>query len=288
MRLEGSIYFMQTLQNQATQFLFTEVARRHKQNWLGAMRVAPDQTQAASASLLGTLQNWSMPLDEKLHRRLRGVQSLSHLLECYLLKGVRLDSHMGLWGMLSNTYPLRLRTDIPTPHEMLDLQCQGERFVTYLCLPEQLDESIGRFKGAFEFLLHDLEHAHKFFGDPQLFRGQLTFFNCLRAVLPHFDPWMTDPLFAKDMNYLMSDMNSHPVHLFKYLKAIVLTACLRAGEDQPEKLDEVWHQVLRDWQAPEEVRTSALKINHPGIETGADQVKLFEFFCQRFDSVYHS
>jgi hypothetical protein len=124
--------------------------------------------------------------------------------------------------------------------------------------------------------MHDLEHAHKFFGDPELFRGQIHFFNRLRLSLPRFEEWRADPLFAKDLDYLLSDMNSHPVHLVKYLKAIVLTAELRRGGE--EKLDAFWAGLFDEWEMPGEVRQAGLRINRPGLETGTDQSMIHDFF----------
>jgi hypothetical protein len=277
MRLEGSIYGMQHLQSGLCEFVFREVARRQKNLWLGATRQS-QMSKYSTSPIVMQLEEWEMPLDEKTRRRLTGVQTVSDLLEHFLLKGVRLDSHMGFWGLVSGRYPLILRTDVPQPITMLQRQCRGERYVTYLNTKEDLNRPIGRFSGSFEFLMHDLEHAHKFFGDEEMFRGQVKFFNLLKAILPRMQKWLVDPLFEKDLNYLMSDMNSHPVHLFKYLKAIVLTAELRRGNEDHAGLDAFWIEVLAEWRTPEDIREAALRINRPGLETGADQNLVHEFF----------
>jgi len=270
-------------------FVFQEVARRHQRQWLGAARSSPSQIFSREISpLLALFEKWDLPIDQRLVDRMAGVETIQQMLERYLLKGVRLDSHLGLVGLVSGEYRLHLRHDIPTPREMLDGQCQGLRYVTYLNRREDLDKPVGRFAGAFEFLLHDLEHAHKFFGDTGRFRGQRVFFNLLRDVLPLFKEWQDDDSFTKDMDYLISDMNSHTVHLFKYLKAIVLTASLRRGPDDPERLDQLWNKVLDLWQAPPQVRAAALKINHPGRENREDQLVIHDFFLSRFDSVCES
>ena len=277
MRLEGSIYGMQHLQTRVSEFIFREVARRQKSQWLGASRRSR-MSEYSTSPIVMQLEKWQVPLDQRTRQRLTGVQTVSELLEYFLLKGVRLDSHLGFWGLVSGRYPLILRTDIPQPLAMLQRQCCGERYVTYLDREEDLEKPIGRFGGSFEFLMHDLEHAHKFFGDAELFRGQVNFFSLLKAILPSLQTWISDPLFEKDLNYLMSDMNSHPVHLFKYMKAIVLTAELRQGHEDHTKLDAFWMDVLNKWQAPADIRDAALRINRPGLETGADQILVHDFF----------
>jgi hypothetical protein len=73
-------------------------------------------------------------------------------------------------------------------------------------------------------------------------------------------------------------MNSHPVHLFKYLKAIVLTSSLRLGEET--SLNKMWTSVGELWQMDEEICRSALNINHPGIESEEDQRRIAGFFMR--------
>ena len=75
----------------------------------------------------------------------------------------------------------------------------------------------------------------------------------------------------------MSDMNSHPVHLFKYLKAVVLTSTLRRNSFEEAELNKLWTEVARLWQMDATTLSSALKINHPEVETVADQLAIADF-----------
>jgi len=206
------------------------------------------------------------------------IHSYAQLFQHYHLKAVREDSQTGLLGWLTGEYPLEARLDVPTPREMLDIQCQGRRIATLLLKPGQQNSPIGRHAGAYEFLLHDLEHAHKFFGGE--FEGQVRFFKLLRKAIEqgHFQPFALDAQFENELNYLMSDMNSHPVHLLKYLKAIALNAFHRLGGDK-DRLLKTWSEELFDrWGLPAVVKHSALKINYPGIESDGDRHRVAGFF----------
>jgi hypothetical protein len=258
-------------------YVLENLARRHGPLWLGASK-SKDFRPSTDGFQLTELERWNLPLDSKTKRRLNGFRDLAEVLRWFSLKGVRLDSQMGLLGLLDRSFALDVRHDIPTPDEMLAHQCEGRRYVTLLLAHEDQERQIGRFNGAFEFLMHDLEHANKFFGDALSHRGQVRFFKNLRQVLPRFEPWLRDPLFKKDMDYLKSDMNSHPVHLFKYLKAIVLTSSLRLGEET--SLNKMWTEVSELWQMDEETCRSALNINHPGIESQEDQRRIAGFFMR--------
>lgn len=265
-------------------YILRNVARLEGEQWLGVRRSSgaassPDASaRRNSRTVVDVLDGFGVPVNERTAARLANVSSLAELLDKFMLKGVRLDSHMGLWGLVAEAYPLTVVHVVPTPEQMLDIQCAGGRFVTFLKNPEDQNKRIGRFDGAFDFLMHDLEHAHKFFGDPRGFRGQMAFFKLLRRSLAMFEKWSADPLFTKDMDYLKSDMNSHPVHLFKYLKAIVLTAELRRTGGTSADLTEFWRQLLEMWNAPKE---AGLRINHPGRENEADHLELEEFFYAR-------
>ncbi|MBX3020930.1 MAG: hypothetical protein KF799_04580 [Bdellovibrionales bacterium] len=199
----------------------------------------------------------------------------AELLRHYQLKGVGRDSQAGLLGWLEGRYPLDLREDIPSPHEMLEVQCRGRRYVTLMQRPEQQFVRYGRHKGALEFLLHDLEHAHKFFGEPLLQRGQQRFFRLLAQEMSRLHTLSQEESFQHELNYLMADMNSHPLHLLKYLKAIVLNACKRTGR---QDYDPFCSALFAAWQMPEAVRAAADRINSPGQESAVDHELLANWF----------
>lgn len=253
-------------------FIIAEPEKRYPGGWL----IAPRGKGCGNGEVIDILQGLGCPLTPRQRERLKNTESLVGLFKNFSLKGIRLDSHMGMLGWLEGKYSLEVRNDIPKPEEMLEAQVQGRRYLSLLNKPNEKYRAIGRHAGAFEFLLHDFEHAHKFFGDPFLFRGQISFFRFLKAKMSYFDRWIDDPLFMKDLHYLMSDMNSHPVHLFKYLKAIVLTAELRRQREANEELDAFWLEVLQSW--PVEHLESALRINRPEIETESDRIAIARHF----------
>lgn len=237
-------------------YVFLHLKERHGHLWRGSRAQGAPRLSAEEAGQLS-------PVD---------------VLRAYQLKGVGRDSQAGLLGWLEGRYPLDLRFDIPSTEEMLEIQCRGRRYVTLMIEPEQQFQTYGRHAGALEFLLHDLEHAHKFFGEPGLSRGQVSFFRLLKSHLPQLLPLMkADPAFRHEMHYLMADMNSHPVHLLKYLKAI----CLMASRRRPEEVDyeALCARIFRSWQMPPEVKEAAVRINTPGLESADDQARIAEWFC---------
>jgi hypothetical protein len=137
--------------------------------------------------------------------------------------------------------------------------------------PDDQFRTYGRHSGALEFLLHDLEHAHKYFGDPLLERGQRRFFQMLRDRLKTWPPF--DSQFQDDLDYVRADMNSHPLHMLKYLKAIWLNAFLRAGRG--EDYEYFCASQFAGWGLPLE---PAMRMNSPGLERPEDHLRLAEFY----------
>lgn len=122
-------------------------------------------------------------------------------------------------------YPLQLLTTIPTAHEVLHMQARGRRCVSMLIAPKEITDFVGEGRDVLGFLIHDLIHADHFFYDPRKAQAQIEFCKKLLTVI-EFDFIQEmlgqDDKFKEEFHYLMSDMNSVPLHLLKTLKALLL------------------------------------------------------------------
>lgn len=260
------------------EYVIEECSRIHGAAWLGSRTpTAPSSIPYSEFGIPNT--EFRIPnteFTERIAERLKAyhVTSLRDLVSKFQLKGVREDSRQGLLGWLENRYPLILMYHPPTPDQLLDLQCDGQRVVT---LHREDTGPIGRHAGPFEFLLHDLEHAHKFFGNGT-FQGQVRFFKLLRDGIRAglFTELMADSKFRIELEYLMADMNSHPLHLLKYLKAIVLEAL--PGKHVAD-LDRFFDELFGIWALPEPVREAARKINYPALENNEARLRVSDFFA---------
>ncbi len=126
---------------------------------------------------------------------------------------------------------LFLRFDIPTPAELLVYQARGERIVSLL--PEGVPT--GLEASNFEFALHDLCHAEKFFA-PEHFHGQVGFFATVESML-RGAAWAQltrdfDAAWPAEVDHVVADMNGSPLFLFAALRRKVMNAALRVGQDQ--------------------------------------------------------
>jgi hypothetical protein len=109
----------------------------------------------------------------------------------------------------------------------------------HIFLATKLDKLVMGERDPFSFLLHDLVHAYKMFDNDYLLKGQLGFYKALLKLfseetcsdpkfISDFDFLLkNDQKFSEEFDYLISDMNSHPRHLFYYFKAILIIAVKR-------------------------------------------------------------
>jgi hypothetical protein len=164
--------------------------------------------------------------------RQRGEELRATLLDSfgrYQYRGVIAAVPVALARWLTGAWPLTLCEAIPTPAEVLRMQVQGTRAVTVLGAYPRMCRPVLAKPNAFAFFLHDLEHAYKFFHDPELHAGQRAFFALLERALAQstFAPYWADATFVEKFHYLMSDMNTHPNHSRLYLRAILVEGQLR-------------------------------------------------------------
>lgn len=193
------------------------------------------------------------------------------------------------WGL--QKYPLILLHRIPSPEEVLDLQCQGQRVVSLLDEPHHFTGFVENDRDTLGFLVHDLIHADHFFFDPENAKNQIYFCRLLKNLLavPEFKNLVDhNREFEKDFHYLASDMNSVTLHLFKSLKAILLKA-YKNERNTPaaEKLSatheaDFHHFIDRLFAAlswKEDSRGALRRLNSPEFKIERDYLLLIKNLC---------
>ena len=130
---------------------------------------------------------------------------------------------------------LILKTDIPTSKEMLSMQAKGKRYITIDFSKAIAGNLVDDKRDAFEFVLHDLEHAYCFFKKENEYEKQILFYKSIQTNYHLLEPLTKENTqFKEDLEYCISDMNSHPDHLLNYLKAILIKYFLWKNNKQPD------------------------------------------------------
>lgn len=159
------------------------------------------------------------------------IQCLLRYFERYQFLGVIPNVNIALVEWLHGRWPLVLCEHVPLPAEVLDLQVRGLRPVTLICDADRARRPVLRKPNALAFMTHDLEHAWKFFHAPRLHELQRGLFAVLQTAQRRgvFAAYARETEFRTRFDYLISDMNTHPVHSLQYLRAILVEFHLRAG-----------------------------------------------------------
>lgn len=159
--------------------------------------------------------------------------------ERYQFFGVIGNVPAALAAWLRGEWRLNLCGYIPTSRQVLAMQVDGTRPVTVLSAWPRMLQPVLSKANAFEFMVHDLEHAWKFCHDAELHQQQRAFFQLLQTALEQgrFDEYLRDSQFAAKFDYLSSDMNTHTLHASQYLRAILVEYHLRYAQvSQPPQL----------------------------------------------------
>lgn len=148
------------------------------------------------------------------------------------LRGVSLRAQRALVAWANNEYAIDLALLVPLPRILLDIQAEGRRIVSLFLDEKNLTRPFLN-RDPLTFVLHDLEHADEFFFDPVRQKAQVRFYQGMKKILDAqiLDELVrTDPLFKQDLDYVISDMNSHPAHLHATLLAYIYESLRRTGK----------------------------------------------------------
>ena len=197
----------------------TALRVRHPYGWWGAHRRDALTTTAFDIP-------WSeLPITdwtEDEHELLVRYPTLGQLLNHRAFRATPEAVHRALLNWELGNYPLVLMDRIPSVREVLAQQVEGKRCVTFFHQQAQLSKLVLGERDPLGFAFHDLIHADHFFHQNSLRQGQIGFYRQVARMdqAELLKDWMVLEDFPHRLEYLMADMNSHPLHLWKCFKAI--------------------------------------------------------------------
>lgn len=201
-------------------------------------------------------------------------------------RSIPLSVSQSLMAWQSGRYPLRLMTTVPSPEDVLEMQAQGCRCVSMLTEQEQIQNFVSKGRDVLGFIVHDLIHADHFFADAEKAHAQIHFSQKLLKIraLPEIQEMLVaDSEFESEFHYLMSDMNSVPLHLFKTLKAILLGHFKRREgiplnsplpPESESSFATLFEIVVKTWNFTSEDLMAAHRLNTPHYKGPGDATLL--------------
>lgn len=239
----------------ATLWCLQYLRTRHPKNWWGAKRthlLHPHKLDIKLRDLELDWQEFEKPLVEE-------HGTLGNLWGERAFKATPEAVHRSLLAWSHGNYPLVLMDRVPTVEEVLAQQTNGQRCVTLLRQPSALAKLVLGERDALGFAFHDLIHADHFFHDNELMRAQVGFYRLVERMLSQnlLAPFMARADFPEDLDYLLADMNAHPVHLWKCLRAV----CRKADDFESGELFETI--LARNWFLSPTLAEALVELNGP-------------------------
>lgn len=192
---------------------------RHPYGWWGAHRRDAVHSHKLTKLLLDyPYFDWSTEEVKLLSR----YPTLGELLNHRAFRATPMPVHRALLAWSTGDYALILMDRIPSVQEVLEQQIQGKRCVTLFHQLPRLGQLVLGERDPLGFGMHDLIHADHFFHANADKLGQIGFYRIIHQLVR--EEMLRDffPItgFEGRLEYLMADMNSHPLHLFKCFRAI--------------------------------------------------------------------
>lgn len=128
-----------------------------------------------------------------------------------------------LVNIFTHSYPIAILNYEPSPQELLTIQTKSYRIITFEPDFTQWPRTLYGSRDPLSFWLHDCIHAEHFFAHPAQMQMQTGFYRFVHTALKFnfLDSHKLSTEFHSAFNYLISDMNTHPLHLLKTFKAIL-------------------------------------------------------------------
>lgn len=183
---------------------------------------------------------------------------LQNFLNLYRIKPLPESALRSLFKLGFKNYPLVITADEPTPFELFKIQIGGQRVITFNENYEQWPSKLYGQRDPLSFILHDLIHADHFLKDEKLHQSQIGFYKLMDKVKTdsELEKLFLNEKFKLGFEYIISDMNAHPVHLFQTLRALLH---LTVVNDALSNV--IWNQWVSIWCLNGTESDSVQKIN---------------------------
>lgn len=216
---------------------------RRPDDWFAGERRKSFQSSQAPASNL-SLHELLQLSSVKWPKSLPSDMSLTEFLQKVRIKAVPEPVLESLYSILQVDYPIDVITHIPSPQEILQKQISGRRIVSFNENFSSWPEFFVSERDYLGFILHDLMHAYHFFKTNKNQQGQRGFYLLMQSLLNEDSlTTLLQTKFNSDFDYMIADMNAHPLHLLKTLQA--QSALALQNNRQSEH---IWAQWVHQWK----------------------------------------
>ena len=194
---------------------------RRPQDWFAGVRKSTLGNLSADKDIL--IADICEDLKITWPKKLNHQTGLVELLNTVKIKPLPDVVHRALYFIFTQKYPVQILSYEPSALELLVLQSRGQRIITFHNDFENWPYQKFGHRDPLSFWLHDCIHAEHFFSQTENFVSQIGFYKFVKTAIEQqcWDQKQASAGFDGAFSYLISDMNSHPLHLLKTFKAII-------------------------------------------------------------------
>ena len=211
---------------------------RRSADWYGGLQTQKILTDTDFIHRL-TLETIFADTSVKIPAKISKNLSVFELINQHRIKAIPEACFRSLCLMTNQTYPLQITTGVTAPKELLKLQLNKKRIVSFNEDYESWPETLYSGRDHLGFILHDLIHADHFFADTTNHQGQIGFYKFIDKIIndPVLNKLLCNIKFKEGFEYIISDMNSHPLHLLQTLHSLLYQHSTNDSEAW-----QTWHQ----------------------------------------------
>ena len=250
---------------------------RRPLNWFGGIRkntLCNSQLPSANSSYLNSvkMKNFTDSVGVKWVGGINPEISVYEFLNSVKIKSIPEKVFWSLNFLCQNKNLFLISNETPTPYELLKIQARGQRVITFEENFYLWKELIYEHRDVLSFWLHDLVHAAEFFQNDEQKKLQIYFYRWIEELstnssremcLTHF---LSIDHHRTKFEYLISDMNSHPLHLIKTFRAILDEHDPQNWQKVIASTDEILAQVYSGDSCNTQSLDVLLKVNSPDYE----------------------
>ena len=243
---------------------------RRPKDWYGGARQEPIRANFQYQNRLSISDLFSgteISVPSKLNQQM----NLFDLLNTQRIKALPETCFRSLIFMIDGSYPLDIVEGEIEPLELLKIQIKGRRVVALNENVREWPHKLYSARDHLGFILHDLIHADHFFHRPEHRNGQLGFYKLAELISEdqNLKKLMNSEKFKSGFEYIISDMNSHPLHLLKTMHSLLYS---ELQDDQNAEL--IWKGWMNKSSASDRQMQSLLKVN--GVDFNTDDARNIE------------
>lgn len=215
-----------SLERFVTYTLFLSLLRR-PDDWFAGFHPNFDTSEAIPLPGLNyvTLNDIQSIAQIRIPKKLAADISLAEVVQKIRIKSIPYAALWGLQFACKNPHRFVMTSVAPSPLELLKIQSRGNRVLTFCESIENWPKFSISGRDPLSFWLHDLVHCWEYFAFPENELPQKQIYQMIeflihKNILP-VELFTKGNSKSEELNYIISDMNSHPLHLLKTLRAVL-------------------------------------------------------------------